>query len=395
MQDLFASQRRRDERVRTTLGDPATDRRLEAMFDGAPRVTSAPTDFADEVQALNALIGSRRVAEPELRGVKKPGRLRRSRSGRDWLSIGAAALAVVSVVSASTLVGISVASASPASDALNTLTANEAVLANSIERVNSSISALEQSRQTAKSDAEALAAPLASLAQIAEIPAVATAETARQALLAEIDGVKMPDQLAAYRRPAIDGDSLESVGTAIDLVDTRTREAQEASAQLDDLRTTLAKTVQPFEEAVAGVGRELPAVATTLVSENDLADETLRTNVTSLAARVATVESHTSPSAISDFVNAVAALKTGQRTAEIEEADRQAAAEAERRRQQELQRQQQLREQQEQEQQQQEEQQPQPSTPPQDPPATTPPVEPVPAPTPTGTPAAVAPVIVG
>lgn len=340
------------------------------MFDGAPRVTSAPTDFADEVQALNALIGSRRVAEPELRGVKKPGRLRRSRSGRDWLSIGAAALAVVSVVSASTLVGISVASASPASDALNTLTANEAVLANSIERVNSSISALEQSRQTAKSDAEALAAPLASLAQIAEIPAVATAETARQALLAEIDGVKMPDQLAAYRRPAIDGDSLESVGTAIDLVDTRTREAQEASAQLDDLRTTLAKTVQPFEEAVAGVGRELPAVATTLVSENDLADETLRTNVTSLAARVATVESHTSPSAISDFVNAVAALKTGQRTAEIEEADRQAAAEAERRRQQELQRQQQLREQQEQE------QQPQPSTPP----ASPAPSQPAPAP---------------
>lgn len=340
------------------------------MFDGAPRVTSAPTDFADEVQALNALIGSRRVAEPELRGVKKPGRLRRSRSGRDWLSIGAAALAVVSVVSASTLVGISVASASPASDALNTLTANEAVLANSIERVNSSISALEQSRQTAKSDAEALAAPLASLAQIAEIPAVATAETARQALLAEIDGVKMPDQLAAYRRPAIDGDSLESVGTAIDLVDTRTREAQEASAQLDDLRTTLEKTVQPFEEAVAGVGRELPAVATTLVSENDLADETLRTNVTSLAARVATVESHTSPSAISDFVNAVAALKTGQRTAEIEEADRQAAAEAERRRQQELQRQQQLREQQEQE------QQPQPSTPP----ASPAPSQPAPAP---------------
>lgn len=346
MQDLFASERRRDERVISTLDDPATSRRLEAMFHGAPRATASPSEFPDEVTALTELISSRRVVPAEPKGLKKPGRLRRSRSGRDWLSIGAAALAVVSVVSASTLVGITVASASPASDAVNTLTANEAVLANSIERVNNSISALEQSRRTSKSNAEALGTPLAALGQITQIPAVASAEAARQTLLSQIDGVTMPESVPAYRRPAIETDSLESVGTAIDLVDVRTREAEATSAQLDELRLALEQTVRPFTDAVAALGRELPAVATTLLTENDVADETLRANVTTLAARVAEVDSTAASSAINDFVNAVTLLRADQAATETEIAE-EAAAEAERRRQQ------QIREQQEREEEQQ------------------------------------------
>ncbi len=363
MQDLFASQRRRDERVINTLGNPATDRRLEAMFDGAPRVTAERKDSHDEVNALSELISTRRVATPAPRGAKKPTRARRSRGRRDWMSIGAAGLAVVSVVTASTLVGISVASASPASEAVGTLTANEAVLANSIERVNSGISALEQTRTNAKTDAEALAAPLAALGQIAQLPSLGPAEAARQALLTEIDSVPMPQPVAAYRRPAIDGDSLESVGTAIDVVDSRTREAQAVSSQLSDLRDSLDKTVRPLDEAVAAVAGELPSLATTLVTENGLAEETLRTNVTTLAARVGTVDMHSSPSAISDFVNAVTLLRAGQRAAQIDLEEREAAAEAERRRLLELQRQQQ----------QQQDQQPQPSTPSQSPAPSAPP----------------------
>lgn len=362
MQDLFASQRRRDERVINTLGNPATDRRLEAMFDGAPRVTAERRDSPDEVNALSELISTRRVATPAPRGAKKPIRARRSRGRRDWMSIGAASLAVVSVVTASTLVGISVASASPASEAVGTLTANEAVLANSIERVNSGISALEQTRTNAKTDAEALAAPLAALGQIAQLPSLGPAEAARQALLTEIDRVPMPQPVAAYRRPAIDGDSLESVGTAIDVVDSRTREAQAVSSQLSDLRDSLDKTVRPLDEAVAAVAGELPSLATTLVTENELAEETLRTNVTTLAARVGTVDTHSSPSAISDFVNAVTLLRAGQRAAQIDLEEREAAAEAERRRLLELQRQQQ-----------QQDQQPQPSTPSQSPAPSSPP----------------------
>lgn len=367
MQDLFASQRRRDERVINTIGNPATDRRLEDMFDGAPRVTAERPDVPDEVDALTDLIGGRRVAAPEPRGAKKPIRARRSRGRRDWLSIGAATLAVVSVVSASTMVGISVASASPATDALNTLTANEAVLANDIQRVNNSIATLEQSRQNAKAEAEALAAPLAGLAELGDIPAVATTEAARQTFLAEIETVEMPETVAAYRRPAIDGDSLESVGTAIDFVDSRTREAQTASSELDDIRRTLDQTVAPLDDAVAALGRDLPALATTLVEDNDLADETLRTNVTTLAARVSQVDTTTAPSAISEFLSAVTALRDGQEAAE-EEIAAQAAAEAEERRQQLLreqrEREQQLQQQQEEEQQQQEEEQEQPTTPP-------------------------------
>lgn len=370
MQDLFATQRRRDERVTRTLDDPAANRRIEAIFNGAPRATASRSDFPDEVTALSELISSRRVSEPEFQALKKPARLRRSRSGRDWLSIGAATLAVVSVVSASTMVGISVASASPATDALNTLTANEAVLANDIQRVNNSIATLEQSRQSAKSEAEALAAPLAGLAQLGDIPAVTMTEAARQAFLAAIDDVKMPETVAAYRRPAIDGDSLESVGTAIDFVDSRTREAQTASSDLDDLRRTLAETIRPLDEAVAALGRDLPALATTLVGDNDLADETLRTNVTTLAARVSQVDTTTAPGAISEFLTAVTALRDGQEAAEDEIAA-QAAAEAEQRRQQLL-REQREREQQQREQQQQQEEQQQEEQPVQ------PPVEPAP-----------------
>ncbi len=330
LQDLFATARRRDERVIRALDNPAASRRLEAIFDGAPRATSTRAHVPDEVAALTGLIESRRVEPAEPRGARKQPRLRRSRSGRDWLSIGAAMVAVISVAGASTLVGISIASASPASEALKALAADEAELANTIERVNGSISVLEQTQQSAKNDAEALGGPLGALGEIAQIPGIAAVESARQALLSSIDAVKMPSTLAAYRRPAIDADTLESVGTAIDFVDSRSREARDASDALDEIRLSLEKTTRPLADAISALGSQLPAVATTLVEENDLADETLRTNVTMLAERLAQGETRAAPGAISDFVSAVDALRAGQTTVEDELAA-EAAAEARRR----------------------------------------------------------------
>jgi hypothetical protein len=268
--------------------------------------------------------------------VAAPTRIRRAGNTVDVLNVVTAVIAVLALVLATVVAWIVIASASPETDALRTLSQSEAVLANETQAVNAAIGRVDQSRADGIALGQQFQLPLTQLQGMSDDAALAAAETARAAYLAALEGLAVPATVTAYASPPVDEESLPSIGAAIDGVSTRSTEVSGVADSIADLRTQLFTLDRTFAAAMATFAATLPASAQIIVEENPYADETFAEAVTQTADAVATSALATAESiaTLSAYSTAVTALREDQERAEIEIAEQLAREEDERRRQQ-------------------------------------------------------------
>lgn len=288
-----------------------TRNRLTTLV-GGQRPAPAVAVAADDTDALVQLVGDRAPAAHAGAGAPpEPTRIRRGRSGRDWLSIAVAVLAVVALAGAATVTGVSLGSASPTSGALKDLTQNEAVLVDDIEGVNRSIAALAAEQADGVARAGALAGPLAAVAGMTDEPMRQAAEAARVAYLTAASSVTLPAVPAAYRRGPVDQKSLESVGAAVDAVNERSVQVHRLADDVAAAKDSLARDDARLAAALQKFAATVQASAAALLVENADALERFQTDVTGAATAVATTDlaSANGPTVLGAYATAVTALR--------------------------------------------------------------------------------------
>lgn len=320
----------------TPVASVEQSERLEELFAKPRKPVAAAPAPVDDTPALQALVGGRGRATTMAAGpVAGPTSVRRAGNQVDVLSLVMAVLAVIALAIASVIAWVVISSASPEGDALRTLTQSEAVLANETQAVNASISRVEEARAASIVHAQQLALPLEQLTGMSDEAALAAAETARSAYLSALEGLTVPPAVGEFTAPAVDEESLPSIGAAIDEVTTRSSEVSAIATQVDDLREELVALDRTFATAMATFAATVPASATAIVEENSDADESFREAVIQTADAVAAsaLATPTSVATLPAYSTAVTDLRDDQLRAEIAIAEQLAREEEERRRQ--------------------------------------------------------------
>ncbi|WP_163616997.1 hypothetical protein [Microbacterium sp. B35-30] len=315
---------------------PEESERVERLFSKSRTPDVAASVPLDDTPALQALVGARGRAMAMGSGpVAGPTRIRRAGNTVDVLNVVTALLAVLALVLASVTAWIVIASASPETDALRTLSQSEAVLANETQAVNAAIGRVDQSRADGIAVAQQFQLPLAQLVGMSDDAALASAEKGRADYLAALEALVVPAPVGEFALPPVDEESLTSIGAAIDGVSTRSTEVSEVAESVDDLRSQLFTLGRTFAAAMAAFAATVPASAQTIIDENPDADESFREAVTQTADAVATSALATPESVtlLPAYSTAVTALRDDQLRAEEEIAERLAREEEERRRQ--------------------------------------------------------------
>ena len=353
LDDLFPDGRRHTET--NTAVEQQTVRQLDQLL-GDRRADLDRTHRASARPALVAMVDGALADARPLGTVPATSRpdTRRPRRRFDLLNVFVAALAVVALAAAGLIGGVQAATASPATDALRVLAADEKTIESATAGLESTRGRLIESVAEADAAAAALRPALESVRSApdpADIPpgeteAPADAGTisiadpkALDALLAALDAYRIdlsalesPAMPKEYTRGTVDTDSLSDVAAAIDDAQLQLAQIDRVSADVRDARTALDARIAAFESELKKFTAGFPAVARGVIDENPDAAQDLKDAVSVAAEAISAgnLLSQQGPQALQTYRGAVIALVSAQVYADRvrEEAEREEAERA-------------------------------------------------------------------
>ncbi|WP_226532009.1 hypothetical protein [Microbacterium paraoxydans] len=342
LSDLFPDGPRAGDAGAAVLDDHHTAQRLRQII-GEPREAEVATrPLADRSELIDMVEAARRTAVPVAAGADAPGRAsRRPRRRFDAVTLTAAAVAVVAVATATVVGGIQMASASPASSALESLEADEAVAQNAYQSLKIARDRLVSDLDAQTVDAAQLRAALVETAtapdpagraddaplSVTDADALAAALAALDAYVSGLAAITVAELPAEYARGQIDEDSLVQVGGAIDGVQERLVALDEATAEARALRGQLDALRPAASRAVDAYAASFVTAADAAVGRYPDGEEALRTAVSDAAARVVSADlwSAEGRSALTAYRDAFVSLVADQLRFEIERENRENA----------------------------------------------------------------------
>lgn len=311
--DLFT-----DERPRARVRSPrAEGAQLEALL-GGRRQAPAHHDLDADTERLRALVEEASVtAVPASAAATAPARpSARRRRRRDGLTVAASVLAAIAVAGAAALGGVQVATASPTSSALATLTVDEAALANASVAYGEARTRLATAIEEGLDDAAQAQAAFADLFGYTDETLRSDAVVAADAYSTALEEITLPEATEPYARPYIDVDSLPEVGAAIDSVRDASMELSERLADLRVQRNAVSALADDFQGPLAAFRASFPASAAAVNAQNPGAQQSFRDAV--LAAADAVSSGRIGASAMLAYRDAVDELRADQLRAEDE-----------------------------------------------------------------------------
>ncbi|WP_426184769.1 hypothetical protein [Microbacterium sp. TWP3-1-2b2] len=325
-----------DKPARALSESSRPDPLLEALV-GHPREESrAPGAGADAVRLVNLVDSAVVNSSPSVIyvGSAKGSKGKKHRGHRrvDWVNTTVGAIAVAVVAATAAFTGVQVASADPAADAIEVLTADEASLAGAEKSLVTSTTALDASIATQLADAAIIRTALNEMAateertETADPAALTAAVQAVDAYRTALEQAVVPTVPAAYERGAIDEDSLASVADAIDRVQEASTALDAASDELRTARTAIDALTTTFTGQLATFAGTLTAYATAENEAYPAAGQEFRDAVTTAATSVTAtpLNGASGAAALISFRDAVLALRDeDRRVREIEEMERQ------------------------------------------------------------------------
>lgn len=354
LDDLFPDGKRQ---TQTNADDEQqTVRRLDQLL-GDRRADIDRTHRASARPALVAMV-ERALADARPLGTVPAAShpdSRRPRRRFDLLNVSLAALAVVALAAAGLIGGVQAATASPATDALRVLAADEKTIESATAGLESARERLIESVEEADAAAAALRPALESVRSAPDPADVPPGETeapadavtipiadpkALDTVLAALDSYRtdlsafnVPGLPEPYERGAVDSDSLTEVGAAIDQAQLQLGEIDRVSAQIRVGRTSLDDRNAAFAAELATFAKTFPGLASAAVDDNGDADEDLRDAVVTAANALTKTDLQTAAGAASltAYREAVVALVADQvyadrlreeRERELEEVER-------------------------------------------------------------------------
>lgn len=335
LSDLFPDGPRAGEAGAAVMDDHHTARRLREMI-GEPRESGPGTRaLADTRELVGMVDAAARSAVPVSAGADTSARpKRRPRRRIDVLTLSAAAVAVVAMVAAATVGGIQMATASPASSALESLEADEAAVQNAYQSLKTARDRLISDVDTQTAEVAQLRSALAETSTapdpagaadgaplaVADSTALAAALSALDTYAAGLEAFTAPELPTEYVRADIDEDSLVAVGGAIDDVQERLVALDEATAGARALRAQLDALRPPADLAVSAYAASFAPTADAALARYPDAEQTLRAAVSDAAARIAATDlwAGDGRSVLAAYRDALVALAADQLRVEIE-----------------------------------------------------------------------------
>ncbi|MFJ4044397.1 hypothetical protein ACIPV2_01490 [Microbacterium sp. NPDC089987] len=336
LEDLFSGGARRSE-TPAAVDDQQTSQRLEQLL-GDRREELDRTHRASARPALVAMVDSA-VADAKPLGTVPPASLadtRRPRRRRDLINVAAAGLAVVALAATGIAGGVQAATASPVTDALRALKADEKTIASA----SAGLDAARERLTASIADADAAAAQLrpaletvrtatdpadippgeteaprdARTIPIADGKALDDALAAVDAYRADVGAMSVPAPTTAYARARTDESSLTDVAAAIDAAQLQLSEIDRAAAEVRAQRAALDARTATFTAQLATFAATFPKAAQASVDGNPDADKKLKDAVAAAAQAVAAADLLSESGAVALFAyrDAVVALEAGQ-----------------------------------------------------------------------------------
>lgn len=316
-----------------------SDARLEALVGGPKQPTTTRVGGSDAagiaalVDTASAGLPSSAVPVVNTSAVIVAEKKTRGHRRIDWINATTAAVAVVAAIGAAVFAGAQIANASPAGDAVQVLTTEEATLAGAESSLVTSTARLEEKIQSADADVAPLRAALSALVETPEQPATADAAALDAAIVAvdnyrtALSEIVLPDLPRQYTRGTIDEESLESVGEAIDRVHLRSADVAAVTEELRTVRKSFDTLTDAYNAQLATFAATFTANAVAELEANTSAGDDFRNAVTAAAAKIVAtpLDGTAGVSALNAYRGAVLALRAEDlrvRTAEAEEADR-------------------------------------------------------------------------
>lgn len=310
---------------------PATARLtgdLDALV-GRRRTVRPAQGAGHDVPRLVAMVEAAAADRVTLTELPTPTVRRRAPRRIDWLTVVSAVAAVVAVSVASTFTAVQIANASPVGDAVVLLEADQDALASAEQGLEAMRVRLQEQIDAGRSGATAFTTALASLAPAEEESpfvtpaAVDAAKKVAAQYTAALDGLEPPVTLPEWEQPAVDETSLASVGTAIDEVQVRAGEVDEAAAQMRVLRAEADAAADAFSAGLAAFASAVAAEVPAVLDDAPAADQQLRDAVQATAAAVGEVDLTTAAgaAAVTAYRDAVRAVRAAQQQAEDEAAE--------------------------------------------------------------------------
>ena len=355
LEDLFPDGRRRGE-APAAGGEELTSQRLEQLL-GDRREELDRTHRASARPALVAMVDSA-VADAKPLGTVPPTSLadtRRPRRRRDLINVAAAGLAVVALVATGIAGGVQAATASPVTDALRALKADE----KTISSASAGLDAARERLAASIADADAAAAQLRPALEAvraatdpADIPpgekeaprdagtiSIADGKALDDALVAvdsyrvDLAALTVPSAPTTYSLGKTDEGSLADVAAAIDAAQLHLSEIDRATADVRAQRAAMDARAAAFTVQMSAFTATFPETAQASVGDNPDAGQKLKDAVTAAAQAVAAADLLTeggvaSLAAYRDAVVALAADQVYADRVREERARREAEAEA-------------------------------------------------------------------
>ena len=297
--------------------DHHTVRRLDAMF-GDRRADLEVTHRASGRRALVSLVDQAAGGVAPTTGATAGASEGGSRSRRriDVLSAAVAGLAVVAVVTTAIVGGVQAATASPADDALQVLTADEKTIESAESALASARTKVEEDIAAGDARAEALrkALPGVSTApdpvdippgeteapedagriDIIDPAVLATLTAAIETYRKDLAAIELPPLPAEYDPADVDhDDSLDAVAAAIDAAQLRLSEIDGATAAVREVRASVQERNDAFVAQLATFRATFAAAAQTAIDDNPDATQERKDAVTAAATAVADADLRT------------------------------------------------------------------------------------------------------
>ncbi|BDZ39232.1 hypothetical protein [Microbacterium suwonense] len=308
LDDLFPDGKHRPG-AHAVADDHHTVRRLDELF-GDRRTDLERTHRASARPALIAMVNSAAADATSLpEAPQTPHSTPRHRRRRiDVVNVAAAGLAVVAVVAAGVMGGVQIATASPASDALHVLSADEKTIESATAGLEAAHSRLIDAIADADAAAEALRPALQQVREAtdpADIPegwadapedagtipiadgkALDTVLAAIDTYQKELAAFTVPELPAVYTPSNVDSESLTEVAAAIDAAQLQLNAIDRSSAEVRTVRTAVDARAATFAGQVSAFAATFPGVAKGVIEQHPDAEQELKDAVTAAAAAV-------------------------------------------------------------------------------------------------------------
>lgn len=268
--------------------EPSSASDLSAVVGGAPSPSpKAGTELADMVGAAMPRSDDRGWMAPELAEAGR--RPRFSGGGRGGsvgvFSIVVAVAAVAMLAGTTTFALVQRATANPAVEAMDGLREREAELRNEIKGLQTSSDLLAAVVEEARASSESAAGVLPALrGRVLDAPldAADSARTALDSAVLSVPNVIVPD----YQRGAVDEQSLQAVGGALDEVRRQRDTLPALIAQVRSSRSGVSSALDDFRTRLRDLGASIEGTAEQIVQSEDAAAESFREAVTNAASGV-------------------------------------------------------------------------------------------------------------